>query len=136
VSGRCDPGKIIEVGSAASGFPQRVLGGVLFAARKGCLLTNMTLAQAFRSSDHAATARVVVRWDGETGWAHLAIAEPGDRCARFVGFHQFAGGGADAVVAELASAGCVIASAPRLDDDMMEIEAVLGLREVIPDAAR
>jgi hypothetical protein len=79
---------------------------------------------------------MVVRWDGETGWAHLAVAEPGAGRARFVGFHRFAGGGADAVVAELAAAGCVTASGPRRADDLMEIEAVLALRAVTTDADR
>jgi len=100
----------------------------------------MTLAQVFRRSEAVrvagTTAGVVVRWDRETGWAHLAIAVPGAGPARFVGFHRFAEGGEEAVVAELAAAGCVTASAPRLDDELMEIEAVLALRELATDAAR
>jgi hypothetical protein len=96
----------------------------------------MTLAQVFHRGSAAGTARVVVRWDRETGWAHLAVALPDTGATRFVGFHRFAEGGPDAVVAELADAGCVTASAPRLDDELMEIEAVLTLRQAATDAAR
>jgi hypothetical protein len=103
-------------------------------------LTTTTLAQVFRrhpDTDPAAgTVRLVVRWDRETGWAHLAIAAPDTGRARFAGFHRFAGGSADAVLAELAAAGCVTASEPRLDGDLMEIETVLALREVATDAVR
>jgi hypothetical protein len=99
----------------------------------------MTLAQVFRrptAVQAAGTARVVVRWDHETGWAHLAVAAPGADRARFVGFHRFADGGADTVVAELAAAGCGTASEPRRDAEFMAIEAVLAPRGVASDAAR
>jgi hypothetical protein len=103
-------------------------------------LTSTTLAQVFRrhstATSTAGTVRLVVRWDRETGWAHLGIAVPGTGCTRFAGFHRFTGGGEDAVVAELTAAGCVTASAPRLDDELMELEAVLALPEVTTDAAR
>lgn len=98
------------------------------------------LAQVFRHSSgvvpaFGTTVRLVVRWECETGWAHLAIAEPGAGRARFAGFHRFSGGGEQAVVAELAAAGCVVASPSRVDDELMEIEAVLACREVV-DAVR
>lgn len=100
----------------------------------------MTLAQVVRGRvaavPAAGTARLVVRWDRETGWAHVAIAEPGADSARFVGFHRFAEGRAEAVIAELTGAGCVTASAPRLDDELMEIDAVLTLGELSTDALR
>jgi hypothetical protein len=94
-------------------------------------LTNATLAHVVaRLPDTLPdrTARVIVRWDRETGWAHLAVDVPGAGPARFVGFHRFAEGGVDAVVAELAAGGCVDASASRLDDELMEIEAVFAPR--------
>lgn len=107
---------------------------------KGSFVTDTTLAPVFRHRSDAApaagAARLVVRWDRETGWAHLAIAVPGAGRAGFAGFHRFAGGGAEAVVAELAAAGCVTASGPRLDDELMEIEAVLARREVATGAHR
>jgi hypothetical protein len=102
-------------------------------------LTDTTLAPAVRHRQEAVAAavtRLVVRWDRETGWAQVAVAEPGAARARFAGFHQFTGGGADTVVAELAAAGCVTADPVRADDGLMEIEAVLGRREVTTDAGR
>jgi hypothetical protein len=90
-------------------------------------LTDTTLTPLLRGSSAAAeTVRLVVRWDRETGWAHVAVAEPGG--TRFAGFHRFAGGGAEAVVAELAAAGCVTAPPLRVDDELMEIEAVRSRR--------
>ena len=92
-------------------------------------MTVTTLAPVVRHHTGAVpAARLVVRWDRETGWAHLAVAVPGAGRARFAGFHQFASGGTEVVVAELAAAGCVTASAPRTDDEFMEIEAVLTRR--------
>lgn len=82
------------------------------------------------------TVRLVVRWDRETGWAHVAVADPDTGGARFAGFHRFSGGGAEAVAADLAAAGCVTAPALRVDDELMEIEAVLARREVGPDESR
>jgi hypothetical protein len=104
-------------------------------------LTDTTLTRVFRRGSEAVqvagTVRLVVRWDGETGWAQLAVAEPGVERPRFVGFHRFAGGAPEAVLTELAAAGCVTASAPRADDDgLMEIDAVLRCGEVATDAAR
>lgn len=99
----------------------------------------MTLAQVVRRRPESVPpgpARLIVRWDWETGWANLAVAAPGIGRARFVGFHRFAGGGADAVVSELAAAGCVAARAPRLNDELMELEAIVAVREVAPDAPR
>jgi hypothetical protein len=83
-----------------------------------------------------ATVRLVVRWDRETGWAQLAIAVPGTGRARFAGFHRFACGADQVVADELAAAGCVVGSPSRVDDELMEIEAVLACREVTTDAVR
>lgn len=92
-------------------------------------MIDTTLTPLLRGGSVAAgTVRLLVRWDRETGWAHVAVAEPGAG-ARFAGFHRFAGGGAEAVVAELAAAGCVTAPALRVDDELMEIEAVLVRRD-------
>ena len=105
-------------------------------------LTDTTLAHVLRHRPEAgpavtAAARLVVRWDRETGWGHLAIAAPGVDRLRFAGFHQFASGGTETVLAELADAGCVIASLPRVDDgDLLEIDALIACREVASDAAR
>jgi hypothetical protein len=112
---------------------------VLFAARKENSLTDTTLTRVFRhrvDAVEAGTVRLVVRWDRETGWAHLGTAEPDADRTRFAGFHRFAGGSADVVAAELTAAGCVTGCAQRLDDGLMEIEAVLGRREVTAGAAR
>jgi hypothetical protein len=100
-------------------------------------LTDTTLTRVFRRDQDtvAETVRLVVRWDRETGWAHLAIAVPGTGSARFAGFHQFADGDAGTVLTELAAAGCVIATDPRADDDLMELEAVAACREVATRAA-
>jgi hypothetical protein len=92
-------------------------------------LTTATLAHVIDQlpkTVRAGTARVIVRWDVETGWAHLAVDARGDGPARFVGFHLFAGGGADVVAAELAAGGCVNASGPHFDGELMEIEAVFA----------
>jgi hypothetical protein len=104
-------------------------------------VTDTTLARVFRHRSEAGPApaapiRLVVRWDRENGWAHLAVVVPGSGRARFAGFHRFTGGSTEAVVAELGTAGCVTASAPRVDDELMEIEAVLARREVATGAAR
>jgi hypothetical protein len=92
-------------------------------------LIDTTLSPLLRGGPDAVpadgTVRLVVRWDRETGWAHVAVAEPGTDGARFAGFHRFAAGGAEAVVAELAAAGCVTAPPLRVDDELMEVEAVL-----------
>jgi hypothetical protein len=125
-----EPGVVLIVLSARS-------RDVLSAAWKGSLVTDTTLTRVFRR--HRGTvpaARLVVRWDRETGWAHLAVAGPGTGRARFAGFHRFSGGGSDAVAAELAAAGCVTAPPSRVDDHLMEIEAVLVCREVAADAVR
>lgn len=106
---------------------------MLFAVPKGSCLTATTLTQVLRETPAAAgTTRLVVRWDRETGWAHLAIAVPGSGPVRFGGFHRFSGGSAEAVAAELAALGCVSAPPLHLDDTLSEIEAVLP--EVTPDA--
>lgn len=99
---------------------------------KGSFLTATTLTQVLRETHAARTTRLVVRWDRETGWAHLAIAVPGSGPVCFAGFHRFSGGSAEAVAAELAAAGCVSAPPLHLDDTLSEIEAVLP--EVTPDA--
>ncbi|MFC4852676.1 hypothetical protein [Actinophytocola glycyrrhizae] len=83
-----------------------------------------------------AAVRLVVRWDRETGWAHVATVVPGTGRTRFTGFHQFAGGDPAAVVAELVASGCVTTSQPRRDDDLMEVHAVFAWQEVTADAAR
>jgi hypothetical protein len=96
---------------------------------KGSLLTDTTLAPVFRLRHDAVPSvatRLVVRWDRETGWAHLAFAVPGAKTARFAGFHQFSAGGADTVVAELAAAGCVTGVPSPAADGLMAIEAVLA----------
>lgn len=97
-------------------------------------MTDTTLAEVFRrhaeDGPAAGTAGLVVRWDRETGWAHLAIAGAGTSVPRFAGFHQFAAGATEVVVAELAAAGCVTAPARLVDDGLMEIEAVLACQEV------
>lgn len=107
---------------------------------KESLLTDTTLTQVCRHRAEAVpateTVRLVVRWDRETGWAHLAIAVPDSGSARFAGFHRFTGGGIEAVLTELAAAGCVTGSAQRIDDELMEIEAVLERRKVATHAAR
>ncbi|MEV7042332.1 hypothetical protein [Amycolatopsis sp. NPDC051061] len=98
-------------------------------------MTATTWTQVLRGTIPATgTTRLVVRWDRETGWAHLAIAVPGTEPTRFAGFHRFAGGSAEAVAAELAAAGCVSAPPLHLDDSLSEIEAVLAHQEVTPDA--
>jgi hypothetical protein len=108
---------------------------VLFAAPKGSHLTATTLTQVLRETHTVAgITRLIVRWDRETGWAHLAIAVPGTGPACFAGFHRFAGGSAEAVATELAAAGCVSAPPLHLDDMLSEIEAVLP--EVAPNARR
>ena len=103
-------------------------------------MTDTTLTQVFRRRVDAVpgtgTVRLVVRWDHETGWAHVGIADADTSQVRFAGFHRFAGGDPDAVAGELAAAGCVTGSALRLDDGLTEIEAVLVRREVTADAAR
>ncbi len=99
---------------------------VLFAVPKGSRLTATTLTQVLRETHTVAgITRLIVRWDRETGWAHLAIAVPGAGPTCFAGFHRFAGGSAKAVAAELAAAGCVSAPPLHLDDTLSEIEAVL-----------
>lgn len=108
---------------------------VLFAVPKGSCLTATTLTQVLRETHPVAgISRLIVRWDRETGWAHLAIAVPGTGPVCFAGFHRFAGGTAEAVAAELAVAGCLSAPPLHLDDHLSEIEAVLP--EVAPDARR
>lgn len=98
-------------------------------------MTATTLTRVLRDSRPVAgTARLVVRWDRETGWAHLATALTGTEIACFAGFHRFAGGSAEAVAAELAAAGCVCAPPLHLDEGISEIEAVLVPREERPDA--
>jgi hypothetical protein len=100
-------------------------------------LTATTLTQVLRDTrPTTGTTRLIVRWDRETGWAHLAIAVPGTERARFAGFHRFTSGTAEAVATELAAVGCVSAPPLHLDDSLSEIEAVLRNREVAPDAAR
>ncbi|WP_370964146.1 hypothetical protein [Amycolatopsis sp. cg9] len=96
-------------------------------------MTATTLTQVLRETHTVAgPTRLIVRWDRETGWAHLAIAVPGAGPACFAGFHRFAGGSAGAVAAELAAAGCASAPPLHLDDALSEIEAVLP--EVPADA--
>lgn len=115
--------------------PARALRCVRFAMPKGSCLTASTLTQVLRETDTVAgITRLIVRWDRETGWAHLAIAVPGSGPACFVGFHRFAGGSAQAVAAELATAGWASAPPLHLDDMLSEIEAVLP--EVSADARR
>ncbi|WP_410675289.1 hypothetical protein [Amycolatopsis sp. cmx-4-68] len=98
-------------------------------------MTATTLTRVLRDSPPVAgAARLVVRWDRETGWAHLAVAMAGTEIACFAGFHRFAGGSAEAVAAELAASGCVCAPPLHLDDGLSEIEAVLVPREESPDA--
>jgi hypothetical protein len=98
-------------------------------------LTATTLTQVLRETRTVTgTTRLIVRWDRETGWAHLAIAVPGTGPVCFAGFHRFAGGSAAAVAAELATAGYVSAPPLHLDDMLSEIEAVLP--EVAPNARR
>jgi hypothetical protein len=100
-------------------------------------LTDTTLAPVFlRHSDAVPSAgtRLVVRWDRETGWAHLAFAAPGAGAPRFAGFHQFTAGGAETVAAELAAAGCVTGAPSPAGDGMMTIEGVLA--EAVADARR
>lgn len=124
---------------AARATPQavRVSGARRFAVPKGSSLTATTLTQVLRDTrPTTGTTRLIVRWDRETGWAHLAIAVPGTEQTRFAGFHRFTGGTTDAVAAELAAAGCVSAPPLHIDDTLSEIEAVLAHREVTPDAAR
>lgn len=101
-------------------------------------MTDTTLTQVFRHrvDAEAGTVRLVVRWDRETGWAHLGIAASDPSRTRFAAFHRFAAGGADAVAAELVAAGCVTGSAQCLDDGLMEIDAVLLRQEVTAGAAR
>jgi hypothetical protein len=103
-------------------------------------LTDTTLAEVFhRHVDDgraAGTAGLVVRWDRETGWAHLGITGADAAVPRFAGFHQFAAGATEAVVAELAAAGCVTAPARLVDDGLMEIEAVLACPEVASHETR
>ena len=100
-------------------------------------MTATTLTQVLRDTRPTTGAtRLIVRWDRETGWAHLAIAVPGTERARFAGFHRFARGTAVAVAAELAAAGCVSAPPLHVDDTLSEIEAVQRHREVATDAAR
>ncbi|MFL6121179.1 hypothetical protein [Actinophytocola sp.] len=110
-------------------------------------MTDTTLTRIARHRSEAGTAdtagahgtaaaRLVVRWDGETGWAHLAVAVSEIGRLRFAGFHRFANGSTEAVLAELAAAGCVTASEPRLDDDLLEIDALFACREVATGAAR
>lgn len=92
-------------------------------------MTDTRLTQLFRGGSTAVpvtgTLRLVVRWDPETGWAHVAVTDSPTEGMRFAGFHRFAGGAAEAVTAELAAAGCVTAPPLRVDDHLMEIEAVL-----------
>jgi hypothetical protein len=103
-------------------------------------LTDTTLTRVIERTlarvPAAGTVLLVVRWERETGWAHLAIAVPGAARARFVGFHRFAGGGAETVLAELAAAGFVTASKPRRAGEFLETGAVLARREVATDAVR
>lgn len=108
---------------------------VLFAVPRGSCLTATTLTQVLRET-HTVTGitRLIVRWDRETGWAHLAIAVSSSGPVCFAGFHRFAGGSAEAVAAELAAAGCLSAPPLHLDDMLSEIEAVLP--EVAADARR
>jgi hypothetical protein len=100
-------------------------------------LIDTVLTRELARIPESGTARLVVRWDRETGWGHLAIAGTGTGAPRFVGFHRFVNGGDDTVLAELATAGCVTTSAPRLaDDDFMELDAVLDRGEVARNAVR
>lgn len=99
-------------------------------------MTDTTLAPVFRHAVASAGAvdRLVVRWDRETGWAHLAV--PGAKRDRFTGFHQFADGHPAVVVAELIAGGFVATTAPRLDDDLMEVHAVPTCQGVRSHAVR
>jgi hypothetical protein len=100
-------------------------------------LTDTTLAPVLdisREVGPSAGTRLVVRWDRETGWAHLALAVPGTGTARFAGFHQFSAGGADTVVAELAAVGCVAGVPSPAEDGLMAIEGVFAAE--VPDARR
>jgi len=100
-------------------------------------LTDTTLAPVLhlrRDAVPSAGTRLVVRWDRETGWAHLALAAPGTGTARFAGFHQFSTGGAETVAAELAAAGCVTGAPSPAGDGLMTIEGVLAAE--VPDARR
>lgn len=118
----------------------RPLGVRCLLRGKESFLTDTTLTRVLERTPArvpaTGTVRLVVRWDRETGWAHLAIAVPDAARPRFVGFHRFTDGAADAVLAELAAAGCVTASTPRHDDDLMELDAVLARREVAANAVR
>ncbi|GAB1511303.1 hypothetical protein [Actinophytocola sp. KF-1] len=67
------------------------------------------------------TFALVVRWDRETGWAHLAVAAPGAERPRFTGFHRFADGDPVAVVAALVASGFAATTAPRADGDVVEV---------------
>ena len=121
-------------------LPARPPGVRCLPRGKESLLTDTTLTRVIERTlarvPAAGTVLLVVRWERETGWAHLAIAVPGAARARFVGFHRFTGGGAETVLAELAAAGFVTASKPRRADDLMEISAVLARREGATDAVR
>ncbi len=79
---------------------------------------------------------LVVRWDRETGWGHLAVVVLGAERPRFRCFHRFAEGDPVAVVAELVASGCVPAGAPRRVDDLMEVHAVVARPEVVAHAVR
>ena len=98
-------------------------------------MTDTTLAPVLRRDGAVATA-IVVRWDRETGWGHLAVVVPGAGRARFAGFHRFADGDPVAVVAELVASGCVTTGAPRRDGDVVEVHALTGCPEVAAHAAR
>jgi hypothetical protein len=102
-------------------------------------LTDTTLAPQLRHEGvpgQGTAVRLVVRWDRETGWGHLAIVEPGAARARFTGFHRFADGDPVTVIAELVAAGCRTIAAPRHGDDLVEVHAVLACQEVTPGAVR
>ncbi|QWF76685.1 hypothetical protein [Amycolatopsis sp. CA-230715] len=81
------------------------------------------------SRTHRTTAfsqRLLVHWDPETGWAHLAVAEPGGANPRFAGFHRFPSGDTDSVLAALTEAGWDAGQPTELEDGMLGVRARPG----------
>lgn len=67
--------------------------------------------------------RLLVHWDRETGWAHLAVAEPDGTNPRFAGFHRFPSGTTESVLTELTRAGWDVGNAVELGDGMLGVRA-------------
>ncbi|GAA1957863.1 hypothetical protein [Amycolatopsis minnesotensis] len=67
--------------------------------------------------------RLLVHWDRETGWAHLAVAEPDGANPRFAGFHRFPNGDTGSVLATLTEAGWDVGRAAELGDGMLGVQA-------------